>query len=68
MHRVMMMSVAITCPSAFVPAQVAESHTPQRETSPEDSKAIFQVVAKFKEAIRTKNSKELSTMMGGARN
>ena len=62
MHGVMM-SVASVCLYAFVPVQAAESYTPQREASPEDSKAILQVVAKFREAIKTKNSKELSTLV-----
>jgi hypothetical protein len=57
------MSVAIACLYAIVPVHASESYTPRREANPEDSKAILQVVAKFQEAIKTKNSKELSTLV-----
>lgn len=62
-HRVVMMSAAIACLYAFVPVHAAESYAPRREASSEDSKAILQLAAKFQEAIKTKNSKELSTLL-----
>jgi hypothetical protein len=44
-------------------AQAEEAYESRRDTNPDDAKAILQVLAKFQEAIKTKNPKELSTLV-----
>jgi hypothetical protein len=44
-------------------AQAQEAYASRRDSNPEDSKAIFQVMSKFQQAIRTKNPKELSALV-----
>jgi hypothetical protein len=44
-------------------ARAEETYKSRRDMSPDDSKAILQVVAKFQDAIKTKNPKELSTLV-----
>jgi hypothetical protein len=62
--RKLLMTVSLTaCLFGHASSRAEETYAARRETSPDDSKAILQVMTKFFDAIRTKNPKELSTLV-----
>ena len=62
--RRLLMTVSLTaCLFAPASSRAEETYASRRETSPDDSKAILQVLTKFLDAIKTKNPKALSTLV-----
>jgi len=63
MHRLLMTVSLTACLFAPASSRAEETYASRRETSPDDSKAILQVLTKFLDAIKTKNPKALSTLV-----
>ena len=62
--RKLLMTVSLAaCLFGHASSRAAETYASRRVSSPEDSKAISQVLTTFMEAIKTKNPKELSTVV-----
>jgi hypothetical protein len=62
--RRLLMTVSLTaCLFGYVSSRAEETYASRRETSPDDSKAILQVMTKFQDAIKTKDPKALSTLV-----
>src|SRR5437764_10940947 len=62
--RKLLMTVSLTaCLFAHASSRAEETYASRRETTPDDSKAILQVLTTFLDAIRTKNPKALSTLV-----
>ena len=62
--RKLLMTVSLTaCLFGHASSRAEETYASRRETSPEDSKAILQVVTKFGDAIKTKDPKALSALV-----
>ena len=63
MRRLLMTLSLTACLFGHASSRSEESYTSRRETSPDDSKAILQVMTKFQDAIKTKDPKALSTLV-----
>lgn len=63
MRRLLMTVSLIACLFGHASSRAEETYAPRRETNPDDSKAILQVMTKFQDAIKSKNPKELSTLV-----
>lgn len=63
MSRPLLTLTLVACLLGQTLAQAGDGYTPHHDTSPKDSEAILQVLAKFQEAIKTKNPKELSALV-----
>jgi len=62
--RRLLMTVSLTaCLFGHASSRAEDAYASRRETSPDDSKAILQVMTKFQDAIKTKNPKALSTLV-----
>jgi hypothetical protein len=62
--RKLLMTVSLAaCLFGLASSRAEETYVSRRVTSPEDSKAISQILTTFMEAIKTKNPKQLSTVV-----
>ena len=62
--RKLLMTVSLTaCLFGQASSRAEETYASRRETSPDDTKAILQVLTKFMDAIKTKDPKALSTLV-----
>jgi len=62
MRRLLLTMSLTACLFGHAPSRAQETFASRRVTSPDDLKSILQVEEKFKDAIKTKNPKELSTL------
>ena len=63
MRKLLVTASLTACLFGHASSRAEETYASRRETSPDDSKAILQVLAKFLDAIKTKNPKALSTLV-----
>jgi ketosteroid isomerase-like protein len=63
MRKILMMVSLAACLFGHASSRAEETYVSRRVTSPDDSKAILQIVTKFEDAIKTKDTKALSTLV-----
>ena len=63
MRKLLMTASLTACLFGHASSRAEETYASRRETSPDDSKAILQVLTKFMDAIKTRNPKALSTLV-----
>jgi len=63
MRKLLMTASLTACLLGQASSRAEETYASRRETSPDDSKAILQVLTNFLDAIKAKNPKALSTLV-----
>jgi hypothetical protein len=63
MHKLLMTVSLAACLFGHASSRAEETYASRRVTSPDDLKAILQIVTKFEDAVKTKDTKALSTLV-----
>lgn len=63
MRRLLLTMSLTACLFGHAPSRAQETYASRRVTSPDDLKAILQIVTKYEDAVKTKNTKALSTLV-----
>ena len=63
MRRLLLTMSLTACLFGHAPSRAQETYASRRLTSPDDLKAILQIVTKYEDAVKTRNTKALSTFV-----
>ena len=61
--RRLLLTMSLLPAFGHAPSRAQETYASRRVTSPDDLKAILQIVTKYEDAVKTKNTKALSTLV-----